>query len=77
MEYACHTPHPDPIAGYVETSWETVSEDFVGWLDANGDGKFDSEDIKLIWSKFAAIAGYNLPAGSGWAAGLVMGFRAG
>eukprot|EP00035_Acanthoeca_spectabilis_P007493 m.137428 g.137428 ORF g.137428 m.137428 type:complete len:280 (+) comp13973_c0_seq2:1929-2768(+) len=65
------------FGGYVDTNWENVSEDFVGWLDANGDGKFDSEDVKMLWTRFANVAGYNLPAGSGWAGGLVMGFRAG
>jgi len=65
------------FSGYVNTDWEGIAGSFVKWLDANGDGKVDSEDMKLLWSKFAAVAGYNLPAGSGWAGGLVMGFRAG
>jgi hypothetical protein len=34
-----------------------MSKDFEGWLDANGDGKVDGEDMKVLWSRFSAIAG--------------------
>lgn len=49
----------------MDTNWENISEDFVGWLDANGDGKFDSEDVKMLWTRFANVAGCALPPRAG------------
>lgn len=64
-------------SGYVTTSWDGASGDFVKWLDANGDGKIDSEDFKIWFNKATAVVGYNLPAGSGWLAGWIAGLRTG
>jgi len=63
--------------GYIKTSWADISDDFTAALDANGDGVIDSEDAKIWWSKASTIVGYNLPAGSGWMGGWVMGLRSG
>jgi hypothetical protein len=51
-----HT-HTRTHTGYVKTDWDNMSKDFEGWLDANGDGKVDGEDMKVLWSRFSAIAG--------------------
>jgi len=63
--------------GYIKTSWADISDDFTAALDANGDGVIDSEDAKIWWSKASTVVGYNLPAGSGWMGGWIMGLRSG
>ena len=42
-----------------------MSEDLTYYLDANGDGVIDSEDMKIWWKKISTVVGYNLPAGYG------------
>ena len=64
-------------SGYITTQWDGLSEDFKDWLDANGDGKVDSEDLKVLFNRLTSVVGYNLPAGSGWLAGWIMGLRTG
>jgi uncharacterized membrane protein (Fun14 family) len=63
--------------GYVNTDWSMLSKDFTEVLDANGDGVIDDEDMKIWYQKLSAVIGYNLPAGSGVLAGLVLGLKTG
>ncbi len=45
-------------------------------LDINKDGKFDAEDFKHAYDKVVDVLGYQMPAGGGFTAGLIMGLRA-
>lgn len=63
--------------GYIQTDWKTLSDDFIGKFDQNGDGKVDKEDMEILWSQISEVVGYNLPAGSGWMAGWLAGLRTG
>lgn len=47
-------------------------------LDLDGDGEFNLEgDGKVIYDRVVEVLEYNLPAGSGFGAGFVMGLRSG
>lgn len=60
-------------AGYIKIDFGKVQKDVTKLVDANGDGKVDSSDLKLYWNKLQDVLSYNLPGASGFSAGVVMG----
>eukprot|EP00588_Corethron_pennatum_P009011 CAMPEP_0194267474 /NCGR_PEP_ID=MMETSP0169-20130528/1954_1 /TAXON_ID=218684 /ORGANISM="Corethron pennatum, Strain L29A3" /LENGTH=205 /DNA_ID=CAMNT_0039008307 /DNA_START=88 /DNA_END=705 /DNA_ORIENTATION=+ len=64
-------------AGYIEVNVNKVSEDVTKALDQTGDGKLDVNDIESISDKAMEILHYNIPAGGGFATGVIAGVRAG
>lgn len=64
-------------AGYVTTDWTEISKNFIHWLDTNGDGRVDRDDMREWWTRASKVVGFNLPAGSGWMAGWIAGLRTG
>jgi uncharacterized membrane protein (Fun14 family) len=61
--------------GIIELDWFVVQSKAVELLDQNGDGKFDTEDMKLMWRKFKSFATNALPSSSGFSAGFLLGLR--
>jgi len=59
--------------GYIEVDWRGVERDYIKVLDKNGDGKITKEDFKLMLDNTTDVLKFNLPAGSGFTAGLAFG----
>uniref|UniRef100_A0A7S3UWL8 EF-hand domain-containing protein n=1 Tax=Heterosigma akashiwo TaxID=2829 RepID=A0A7S3UWL8_HETAK len=64
-------------SGYITLNYKKMDDSLKQLLDADGDGKFDSTDIQIWYSKMENVLTYNLPAGSGFTTGLVIGLRMG
>jgi hypothetical protein len=54
-----------------------LQKDFEEYLDLNRDGKVDMEDGKLVYERVLAALQFNMPAGTGFAAGFLGGLRTG
>eukprot|EP00752_Nemacystus_decipiens_P018258 g16383.t1 len=63
--------------GYVELDYSKIEGEVMTSLDLNEDGKVDSDDVKEIWDRTMKVLSYNLPTGSGFAAGALVGARMG
>eukprot|EP00565_Helicotheca_tamesis_P002787 CAMPEP_0185731346 /NCGR_PEP_ID=MMETSP1171-20130828/12651_1 /TAXON_ID=374046 /ORGANISM="Helicotheca tamensis, Strain CCMP826" /LENGTH=228 /DNA_ID=CAMNT_0028400597 /DNA_START=76 /DNA_END=762 /DNA_ORIENTATION=+ len=63
--------------GYVQVDHDRIKKDFEGLLDLNDDGKIDKEDVNILSDKVMEVISYNVPGGSGFAAGFVGGLRSG
>jgi len=59
--------------GWVSINWSSAISDSKLMLDMDGDGDFDSDDLKLIAQKFIEVCTTNLPSGGGFTAGLLLG----
>lgn len=64
-------------AGYIDVNHKKIEKDVMGVLDLNKDGQFDSKDVDDAYKKVMKVLEYSLPAGSGFAVGFLVGFRAG
>eukprot|EP00631_Chrysoreinhardia_giraudii_P004126 CAMPEP_0197416202 /NCGR_PEP_ID=MMETSP1170-20131217/2564_1 /TAXON_ID=54406 /ORGANISM="Sarcinochrysis sp, Strain CCMP770" /LENGTH=223 /DNA_ID=CAMNT_0042943085 /DNA_START=24 /DNA_END=695 /DNA_ORIENTATION=+ len=63
--------------GYIVVDQAKIEQDFNSFVDLNHDGQLDTKDLKVIYDKLYAVLSYNMPSGSGFAAGLVLGLRSG
>lgn len=61
-------------AGYIKVDYQKVSDDAQRAMDVTGDGKFDKEDVKVIWSRLYDMLAYQLPNSAGFASGFALGF---
>eukprot|EP00053_Salpingoeca_punica_P020483 m.211702 g.211702 ORF g.211702 m.211702 type:complete len:193 (+) comp18746_c0_seq1:285-863(+) len=64
-------------AGYLHVDYNKVNSQFTNILDLNKDGKVDKEDAKVAYSKALEVLQYNMPAGTGFVTGIVLGLRTG
>ena len=62
--------------GYLKVDYNKFKEDVEDILDVNEDGKLDEKDAEVAMKKAIDIVSYQMPSGSGFTAGLVMGLRA-
>lgn len=63
--------------GYIEVNHARIQESVEKLLDMNQDGKIDQEDATVAYQKVLKVLQFNLPAGSGFAAGFLGGVRSG
>jgi uncharacterized membrane protein (Fun14 family) len=63
--------------GYVKVDHGQIRKDVESLLDLNQDGKVDRSDGELAYDKLMSVLQFNLPGGSGFAAGFVGGIRSG
>lgn len=63
--------------GYIVVDQAKIEEDFNRFVDINKDGKIDTNDLQAIYDKVYQVLNYNMPSGSGFAAGLILGLRSG
>ncbi|OQR95574.1 hypothetical protein THRCLA_07750 [Thraustotheca clavata] len=63
--------------GYLDVNYKKLERDFHEMLDLNKDGKVDTKDMDLLYKKTMDVLEFSLPAGSGFAAGFLIGFRSG
>jgi uncharacterized membrane protein (Fun14 family) len=64
-------------SGYVQVDHGKLRKDMERILDLDQDGKVGQDDVKIGYDKIMKILEYNLPAGSGFAAGFLGGLRSG
>ncbi|KAJ1447078.1 FUN14 family-domain-containing protein [Pelagophyceae sp. CCMP2097] len=62
--------------GYVAVDWRKVERDAVRSLDRDGDGEVTATDVALLWREATDVLAFNLPAGTGFTAGLLYGINA-
>ncbi|KAJ8612223.1 hypothetical protein CTAYLR_002924 [Chrysophaeum taylorii] len=63
--------------GYIVVDQAKIEKDFNDLVDINKDGTLDSKDLQAIYNKLYEVLNYNMPSGSGFAAGLLLGLRSG
>jgi len=59
--------------GYVQVDWRKVERDAATKLDVDGDGELTASDAKRMFQDVQEVLSFNLPAGSGFTAGLLWG----
>ncbi|KAE9013917.1 hypothetical protein PR003_g14898 [Phytophthora rubi] len=64
-------------SGYVDVDYKKLERDVKSYLDINKDGVFDTKDLDSMYKSIMKVLEFNLPAGSGFVAGFVLGFRSG
>jgi uncharacterized membrane protein (Fun14 family) len=63
--------------GYVKVDHGQIRKDVENLLDLNDDGRVDGKDGELAYNHVMKVLQFNLPGGSGFAAGFVGGLRSG
>ncbi|CAM9613506.1 unnamed protein product [Ascophyllum nodosum] len=63
--------------GYVELDYEKIEGKIMGVFDFDKDGKVTAGDFDELYKRVMKVVTYNLPAGSGFAAGALVGARIG
>ena len=61
--------------GYLQVDWRKVERDYLKSLDRDGDGEVTADDMKQIWRDASDVLAFNLPAGTGFTAGLLYGLN--
>ncbi|KAL4175580.1 hypothetical protein KRP22_000545 [Phytophthora ramorum] len=59
--------------GYIDIKWGKVQKDMIARVDPNGDGKINSQDVKLWYRKLLKIMKTNLPSSAGFSSGFALG----
>mmetsp|Transcript_1975 Transcript_1975/g.3292 ORF Transcript_1975/g.3292 Transcript_1975/m.3292 type:complete len:127 (+) Transcript_1975:162-542(+) len=63
--------------GYLKVDWQKISESAQKKVDANEDGKFDYEDVKIYWQKLKALLTREIPGSAGFSLGFLVGIKNG
>ncbi|CAI5733002.1 unnamed protein product [Hyaloperonospora brassicae] len=63
--------------GYVNVDAEKLGRDFRRYLDIHQGGGVDTKDVDAMYKSVMKVLHSNLPAGSSFAVGFVLGFRSG
>uniref|UniRef100_K3XC34 EF-hand domain-containing protein n=1 Tax=Globisporangium ultimum (strain ATCC 200006 / CBS 805.95 / DAOM BR144) TaxID=431595 RepID=K3XC34_GLOUD len=64
-------------SGYIDVDYQKLERDVMSFLDINKDGQFDTKDMESLYKSVMQVLEFSLPAGSGYAIGFLVGFRAG
>ncbi|CAH0488984.1 unnamed protein product [Peronospora farinosa] len=65
------------FSGYVNVNYKKLKRDVKGYLDIDQDGVLDTKDLDSMYKLVMEVLEFSLPAGSGFAAGFILGFRSG
>mmetsp|Transcript_19351 Transcript_19351/g.28617 ORF Transcript_19351/g.28617 Transcript_19351/m.28617 type:complete len:201 (+) Transcript_19351:114-716(+) len=63
--------------GYTNLNWVSVQKKAIDSFDLDGDGKFDKEDVKIMWKRMRKVLKANLPSGGSFGGGFALGFYMG
>jgi uncharacterized membrane protein (Fun14 family) len=63
--------------GYVKVDHGQIRKDVENLLDLNDDGRIDGKDGEMAYSQLMKVLQFNLPGGTGFAAGFAGGLRSG
>ena len=61
--------------GYANLDQEKIKNDVEKVMDLNRDGKIDHQDAKIAIERLNGALSFNMPAGGGFTAGLLMGLK--
>jgi uncharacterized membrane protein (Fun14 family) len=61
--------------GYITIDWKKIQGDIAKAADQDGDGNFDSSDVKIMIKRFTNFITHGIPDAAGFSAGLWIGFR--
>eukprot|EP01025_Chloroclados_australasicus_P048535 TRINITY_DN5501_c0_g2_i1.p1 TRINITY_DN5501_c0_g2~~TRINITY_DN5501_c0_g2_i1.p1 ORF type:complete len:225 (-),score=26.98 TRINITY_DN5501_c0_g2_i1:221-895(-) len=61
--------------GFIDVHWTKVSTSVNTWFDRNYDGKFDSEDVKIMVKELISFLSHGVPSVAGFAAGFFLGLK--
>ena len=61
--------------GYLKVDHDLIKEDIEKRFDINRDGIIDEIDGQIVYNKFQDVLSHNMPAGSGFIGGLLMGSK--
>lgn len=61
--------------GYLQVDHVKIQKQVEGLLDLNEDGKVDVADGKIAFDQTMQVLQYNMPSGTGFAAGFIGGLR--
>lgn len=61
--------------GYIKIDYGAVEKVAEKSLDMDGDGKFDSSDLLIMWASVKTVLMHGLPSAAGFLPGFVIGFR--
>lgn len=64
-------------SGYITVNYEKVGKDLSKLLDLDTNGTINERDGKILYDKALDVLGYNIPTGSGFAGGFLVGIRSG
>ncbi|KAF1326937.1 Fun14 domain-containing protein 1, partial [Globisporangium splendens] len=64
-------------SGYIDVDYQKLERDVMAFLDINKDGQLDTKDMESLYKSVMQVLEFSLPAGSGYAVGFLVGFRAG
>ena len=62
--------------GYANLDQGKIKDDVEKVMDLNSDGKIDHADAKVAIERLSGALSFNMPAGGGFTAGLLMGLKA-
>ncbi|CAM9998719.1 unnamed protein product [Ectocarpus sp. 12 AP-2014] len=63
--------------GYIELDYTKIEDEVMNSLDLDKNGKVDTDDLQELWNRAMKVLSYNLPTGSGFVAGALLGARMG
>ena len=63
--------------GFIVVDQEKLRKDFQDRFDVNHDGKIDMADAENLYGQAMEVLQYNMPSGTGFATGVVLGLRSG
>lgn len=58
--------------GYINIDFLAVQQQIIETLDADGDGKFDTKDLKIYWRKLKDVLEHGLPSASSFGGGFAL-----
>lgn len=61
--------------GYLDVNYRKIERSFRQYFDINQDGNVDQKDFDLLKDDITKVLEFNIPAGSGFGAGLLLGLR--
>jgi len=64
-------------SGYITVNYEKVGKDLSKLLDLDTNGTINERDGKILYDKALDVLGYNIPTGSGFVGGFLVGIRSG
>ena len=63
--------------GYIVVDHAKIEKDFNEAFDINKDGSIDTQGLQALYDQFYSVVSFNVPSGSGFAAGVLLGLRSG
>jgi len=63
--------------GYIEVDWAGAEKEIMRRATNGKSGQVDAKVANELYDKVMEVVGYNIPAGSGFGGGVIVGLRSG